>query len=136
MYFSDVALSIFSFICLQICLVSNDWPNIPEPAGRQEQSAGSALCLPCELICLNTKERIGCASTLSRTQPRLPYAGICFYGCALFVPDCGAGVGRVAKELLLHVFQEVDLLEPSQHLLEAAGVCLITGHPELRLHAP
>eukprot|EP00967_Tisochrysis_lutea_P002812 scaffold3398_cov21-Tisochrysis_lutea.AAC.1 len=35
--------------------------------------------------------------------------------------DCGAGVGRVAKELLLHVFHEVDLLEPSQHLLEAAG---------------
>ncbi|KAF5838956.1 alpha-N-methyltransferase NTM1 [Dunaliella salina] len=34
--------------------------------------------------------------------------------------DCGAGVGRVAKELLLHIFQEVDLLEPSQHLLEAA----------------
>lgn len=35
--------------------------------------------------------------------------------------DCGAGVGRVSKELLLHVFQEVDLLEPSKHLLEAAG---------------
>lgn len=35
--------------------------------------------------------------------------------------DCGAGVGRVSKELLLHVFQEVDLLEPSQHLLETAG---------------
>jgi len=41
----------------------------------------------------------------------------------LFNADCGAGVGRVAKELLLHVFQEVDLLEPSQHLLEAASEC-------------
>lgn len=42
--------------------------------------------------------------------------------CACFHPaDCGAGVGRVAKELLLHVFQEVDLLEPSKHLLETAG---------------
>jgi hypothetical protein len=36
--------------------------------------------------------------------------------------DCGAGVGRVTKELLLHHFTEVDLLEPSQHLLETAGM--------------
>jgi protein N-terminal methyltransferase len=34
--------------------------------------------------------------------------------------DCGAGVGRVTHELLLHFFQEVDLLEPSQPLLECA----------------
>jgi protein N-terminal methyltransferase len=34
--------------------------------------------------------------------------------------DCGAGVGRVSKEFLLHHFQEVDLIEPSAHLLEAA----------------
>lgn len=33
-------------------------------------------------------------------------------------------MGRVSKELLLHAFDEVDLLEPSQHLLAAAGVCL------------
>jgi hypothetical protein len=39
------------------------------------------------------------------------------------VSDCGAGVGRVSKELLLHLFQEVDLLEPSAHLLQTAGVC-------------
>lgn len=30
--------------------------------------------------------------------------------------DCGAGVGRVTEQLLLHHFQEVDLVEPSgQH---------------------
>lgn len=27
--------------------------------------------------------------------------------------DCGAGVGRVSEQLLLHHFQEVDLVEPS-----------------------
>jgi hypothetical protein len=34
--------------------------------------------------------------------------------------DCGAGVGRVSENLLLHFFQEVDVLEPSQHLLAKA----------------
>ncbi|KIY98925.1 hypothetical protein MNEG_9034 [Monoraphidium neglectum] len=34
--------------------------------------------------------------------------------------DCGAGVGRVTQELLLHHFHMVDLLEPSQHLLKKA----------------
>lgn len=34
--------------------------------------------------------------------------------------DCGAGVGRVSRAFLLHHFQEVDLVEPSAHLLEAA----------------
>lgn len=34
--------------------------------------------------------------------------------------DCGAGVGRVTQELLLHYFDTVDLLEPSCHLLDKA----------------
>ena len=34
--------------------------------------------------------------------------------------DCGAGVGRVSAGLLLQYFHEVDLIEPSSHLLEAA----------------
>lgn len=34
--------------------------------------------------------------------------------------DCGAGVGRVSKDLLLRYFQVVDLVEPSQHLLSQA----------------
>lgn len=34
--------------------------------------------------------------------------------------DCGAGVGRIAKELLLPLCAEVDLIEPSAHLLKAA----------------
>lgn len=34
--------------------------------------------------------------------------------------DCGAGVGRVTKECLLHFFQEVDLVEPLEHFLDAA----------------
>ena len=34
--------------------------------------------------------------------------------------DCGAGIGRVSEQLLLHLFAEVDLVEPSQHLLDTA----------------
>jgi len=34
--------------------------------------------------------------------------------------DCGAGVGRVTNKLLIHMFDEVDLLEPSEPLLQYA----------------
>jgi protein N-terminal methyltransferase len=34
--------------------------------------------------------------------------------------DCAAGIGRVSRELLLHYFSEVDLLEPSQSLIDEA----------------
>ncbi|KAL8144435.1 hypothetical protein V2J09_017467 [Rumex salicifolius] len=34
--------------------------------------------------------------------------------------DCGAGIGRVTKNLLIRFFNEVDLLEPVSHFLEAA----------------
>ena len=36
------------------------------------------------------------------------------------VSDCGAGVGRVTKGLLSDLFDEIDLVEPSEHLLDAA----------------
>ena len=39
---------------------------------------------------------------------------------ALAAADCGAGVGRVSKDLLLRFFAHVDLVEPSAHLLAAA----------------
>lgn len=38
----------------------------------------------------------------------------------LLFADCGAGVGRVSEQLLLHHFALVDLLEPSRHLLDTA----------------
>ena len=41
-------------------------------------------------------------------------------GAKLVAADCGAGVGRVSENLLLHTFDEVDLIEPSQHLLATA----------------
>ncbi|MEW5307003.1 MAG: hypothetical protein WDW38_011241 [Sanguina aurantia] len=41
-------------------------------------------------------------------------------GRRLTALDCGAGVGRVSEQLLLHHFHEVDVLEPSEHLLLAA----------------
>ncbi|KAK9812918.1 hypothetical protein WJX72_005771 [[Myrmecia] bisecta] len=44
--------------------------------------------------------------------------------------DCGAGVGRVSEQLLLHHFHEVDLLEPSGHLLETARKKLCGGGPK------
>ncbi|KAF7119385.1 hypothetical protein RHSIM_Rhsim13G0125000 [Rhododendron simsii] len=34
--------------------------------------------------------------------------------------DCGVGIGRVTKNLLIRYFNEVDLLEPVSHFLEAA----------------
>ena len=34
--------------------------------------------------------------------------------------DCGAGVGRVTEQLLLHHFANVDLIEPSKHLIGTA----------------
>ncbi|KAJ4746306.1 Alpha N-terminal protein methyltransferase 1 [Rhynchospora pubera] len=34
--------------------------------------------------------------------------------------DCGAGIGRVSKNLLLRHFNEVDLVEPVSHFLETA----------------
>ena len=46
--------------------------------------------------------------------------------------DCGAGVGRVSENLLLHHFQEVDLIEPSHHYIETARKSLCdasSAHP-------
>ncbi|XP_059667613.1 alpha N-terminal protein methyltransferase 1 isoform X2 [Cornus florida] len=34
--------------------------------------------------------------------------------------DCGSGIGRVSKNLLIRYFNEVDVLEPVSHFLEAA----------------
>ncbi|KAK3594591.1 hypothetical protein CHS0354_000383 [Potamilus streckersoni] len=35
--------------------------------------------------------------------------------------DCGAGIGRITKRLLLPTFKYVDMVELSQHFLDAAG---------------
>ncbi|CAN4105452.1 unnamed protein product [Withania somnifera] len=40
--------------------------------------------------------------------------------------DCGSGIGRVTKNLLIRYFNEVDLLEPVSHFLESARVNLAT----------
>ncbi|GLU17495.1 hypothetical protein SLE2022_338590 [Rubroshorea leprosula] len=34
--------------------------------------------------------------------------------------DCGSGIGRITKNLLIRYFKEVDLLEPVSHFLDAA----------------
>nr|XP_043624559.1 alpha N-terminal protein methyltransferase 1 [Erigeron canadensis] len=39
--------------------------------------------------------------------------------------DCGCGIGRVTKNLLIRYFNEVDLLEPVSHFLEAARESLV-----------
>ncbi|KAF7803947.1 alpha N-terminal protein methyltransferase 1 [Senna tora] len=41
--------------------------------------------------------------------------------------DCGSGIGRVTKNLLIQYFNEVDLLEPVSHFLEAARETLAPG---------
>ena len=40
--------------------------------------------------------------------------------CRNIAADCGAGIGRVAKYLLLPRFDHVDLIEQSPRLLEAS----------------
>ncbi|KAK4778855.1 hypothetical protein SAY86_006383 [Trapa natans] len=39
--------------------------------------------------------------------------------------DCGSGIGRITKNLLIKYFNEVDLLEPVSHFLEAAHASLV-----------
>ncbi|XP_055805466.1 alpha N-terminal protein methyltransferase 1-like [Solanum dulcamara] len=48
---------------------------------------------------------------------RFPDAGT---GHRLVALDCGSGIGRVTKNLLIRYFNEVDLLEPVSHFLESA----------------
>uniref|UniRef100_A0A7S0YQQ1 Alpha N-terminal protein methyltransferase 1 n=1 Tax=Polytomella parva TaxID=51329 RepID=A0A7S0YQQ1_9CHLO len=54
---------------------------------------------------------------------------------SLVALDCGAGVGRVTRELLLQLFQEVDLLEPSAHLLDSARTNLIDNRSRIKAPA-
>lgn len=51
-------------------------------------------------------------------------------GRALVAADCGAGVGRVSEQLLLHHCAEVDLIEPSKHLLDTAQQNLTSSGPK------
>ncbi|KAI3455890.1 hypothetical protein Pfo_012553 [Paulownia fortunei] len=52
---------------------------------------------------------------------RFPDAG---RGRRLVALDCGSGIGRITKNLLIRYFNEVDLLEPVSHFLEAARINL------------
>ncbi|XP_030971440.1 alpha N-terminal protein methyltransferase 1 isoform X1 [Quercus lobata] len=46
--------------------------------------------------------------------------------------DCGSGIGRVTKNLLIRYFNEVDLLEPVSHFLDTARENL--GHTSSDTH--
>ncbi|XP_004504731.1 alpha N-terminal protein methyltransferase 1 [Cicer arietinum] len=49
--------------------------------------------------------------------------------------DCGSGIGRVTKNLLIRYFNEVDLLEPVSHFLEAARETLTSeGYTSSDMH--
>jgi hypothetical protein len=50
--------------------------------------------------------------------------------------DCGAGVGRVSEQLLLRHFAQVDLVEPSQHLLGTAQVRALKPYSTPTLEEP
>jgi len=41
-------------------------------------------------------------------------------GQELVAADCGAGVGRITKEFLSHIFHEVDVIEPVAHFVQKA----------------
>ncbi|KAJ6423017.1 hypothetical protein OIU84_024030 [Salix udensis] len=43
--------------------------------------------------------------------------------------DCGSGIGRITKNLLIRYFNEVDLLEPVSHFLDAARENLVQENP-------
>ncbi|XP_057417170.1 alpha N-terminal protein methyltransferase 1 [Lotus japonicus] len=45
--------------------------------------------------------------------------------------DCGSGIGRVTKNLLIRYFNEVDLLEPVSHFLEAARETSAPGYSDM-----
>ncbi|KAL5731533.1 protein N-terminal methyltransferase [Ranunculus cassubicifolius] len=49
-------------------------------------------------------------------------------GRKLVALDCGSGIGRVSKNLLVRYFNEVDLVEPVSHFLEAARTNLSSEH--------
>lgn len=38
--------------------------------------------------------------------------------------DCGAGIGRITKNLLLNYFKHVDLVEQNSKFVEVAKTCL------------
>ncbi|KAI4324170.1 hypothetical protein L6164_023727 [Bauhinia variegata] len=48
-------------------------------------------------------------------------------GQPLVALDCGSGIGRITKNLLIRYFNEVDLLEPVSHFLETARETLAPG---------
>ncbi|XP_050223569.1 alpha N-terminal protein methyltransferase 1 [Mercurialis annua] len=50
-------------------------------------------------------------------------------GRHLVALDCGSGIGRVTKNLLIRYFNEVDLLEPVSHFLDAARNSLVNENP-------
>ncbi|XP_010537339.2 PREDICTED: alpha N-terminal protein methyltransferase 1 [Tarenaya hassleriana] len=55
-------------------------------------------------------------------RERLADGGMNRYLVAL---DCGSGIGRITKNLLIRYFNEVDLLEPVSHFLDAARENLV-----------
>ena len=42
--------------------------------------------------------------------------------------DCGAGIGRVSKRLLLPLFSQVDLVELNSDFLDQARTYLVRGY--------
>uniref|UniRef100_A0A2P2KK46 Alpha N-terminal protein methyltransferase 1 n=1 Tax=Rhizophora mucronata TaxID=61149 RepID=A0A2P2KK46_RHIMU len=56
---------------------------------------------------------------------------MCFPSVANFETnaDCGSGIGRVTQNLLIRYFNEVDLLEPVSHFLDAAHDSLVHENP-------
>ena len=54
---------------------------------------------------------------LDRTKNKLP--------SMVYALDCGAGIGRVTKDLLSHYFENIHLVEPAKNFMKQAKIDLI-----------
>jgi protein N-terminal methyltransferase len=74
-----------------------------------------SVCV-CVFLCFGA--RLGNQSVNQSVNPKQPTKP------TAITTDCGAGIGRVTKHLLLPLFEKVDLLEQSPRLLAAAPAYL------------
>lgn len=68
---------------------------------------------------MDTRDSISFIEGLKANRPELNFDR---------VADCGAGIGRVTKNLLLPLFAHVDLIEQSPRLLASSAEYIGEGH--------
>lgn len=56
--------------------------------------------------------------------------------CKTFALDCGAGIGRITKNLLINYFKHVDLIEQNPKFLEVAKISLKNDSSKIGQYYP